>query len=174
MTKLGDFIGGDTEDNFADFDLTEIQNVLANLQSTEIISDIGQAERLQQKALRGADILIEYLGKITKTVGILESQINKTKNAISLNYKSPENVKITADIRVLAAGASSEVEALFIKLSRAKASKLVLEKKYDLIIKSHYYFKEIAASYKQTIIGYNRNSPDDKTTSEDKIPHGYE
>ena len=69
--RLGDFIGDKLEEDFGDFDLSEIQEVLEFLQTDNAI-DLAHAEQLQQKALRGADILTEYLGKIVKTVGYLD------------------------------------------------------------------------------------------------------
>jgi len=163
---LGQFIGDELEENFANFDLTEIQLVLSKLEQGEPI-DLAHAEMLQQQALRGADILTEYLGKIVKTVGYLESKINSTKNAVSLAYQAPDNVRTTVEMRRWAGESSPEVEVVQIKLAKAKASKMVLEKKYDILIKSHYFYKEIAMGIRKTILGY---SP----MATEKVPEGYE
>jgi hypothetical protein len=54
------------------------------------------------------------------------------------------------------AGESSpEVEAVQIKLAEAKAGKIVLERKYEILIKSHHHFKDIAAGLRKTILGYS-------------------
>lgn len=163
--KLNDFVGADLEDNFLEFDLTEIQDILSTLKSTEVI-DLAHAELLQLKSLRGADIISEYLGKIIKTIGTLEAKINTVRNKVSLDYKAPDGSRTTTDMRVWAGNSSPEVEEISIKLAKAKASKVVLEKKFDILIKHHHYCKDLAAGYRKTVLGY---SP----ISDEKIPEGY-
>ncbi len=165
--RLGDLLGDDLEEEFVSFDLTEIQQVLSKLQYTDAI-DLAHAELLQQQALRGADILTEYLGKIVKTVGYLESKVNSTKNKVSLDYQAPDGSRTTADMRRWAGESSPEVEEVQIRLAKAKASKMVLEKKYDILIKSHHHYKDIAAGLRKTILGYT------PPTIQDKIPEGWE
>lgn len=162
--RLGDFIGNDLEENFMEFDLTEIHKVSENLQNIEPI-DLAHAEVLQQQALRGADIIISYLGKLTKTVGYLEARVNSVRNKASLDYKSPDGGKTTTDMKIWAGQASSEVEEIQTKLAKAKASKMVLEKKYDILIRTHHYYKDITAGLRKTILGY---------TQTNKVPEGYE
>jgi oligoribonuclease NrnB/cAMP/cGMP phosphodiesterase (DHH superfamily) len=166
MTKvvLNDFLGSNLEENFVDFDLTEIQEVLQSLQS-DSAHDLVHAEMLQQKALRGADILSDYLCKIVKTVSYLETKINSTKNRAALNYQEPNGNRTTSDMKKWYSESAPEVEELQIKLAKAKASKVVLEKKYDILIKSHHHFKDIAAGLRKTILGYSVS---------EKIPDGYE
>jgi hypothetical protein len=67
-----------------------------------------------------------------------------------------------------AADVSPEVETVQIKLASAKGSKLVLDRKYEILVKSHHHFKDIAAGLRKTILGYSQS-----TTSE-PIPNGYE
>jgi hypothetical protein len=152
--KLSHFVGESLEEEFLNFDLTEIQKVLKTLQETEAI-DIAHAELLQQQALRGADILIEYLGKIVKTIGYLEARVSSVKNKAALDYKDPNGGKVTVEMRKWASEISADVEDVQIKLAKAKASKMVLEKKYDILIKLHHYNKEIASGLKKTILGYS-------------------
>jgi len=166
QVKLGDFLGFDLEENFMNFDLTEIQQVLEKLQDTEAI-DLAHAELLQQQALRGADIITEYLGKVVKTVGYLEAKVNSTKNKVSLDYQAPDGARTTADMKKWAGESSTEVENVQIKLAKAKASKIVLEKKYDILIRSHHHYKDIAAGLRRSILGY-------VPISREKIPEGYE
>jgi len=154
---LGHLIGDALEDDFLSFDLTEIQEVLLSLQEIETI-DLAHAEQLQQQALRGADLLSEYLGKIVKTTSYLESKTSSIKNKVSLEYKSPDGSKPTADMRKWAGESSTEVENWNIKLAKAKGSKIVLEKKYDILIKSHHHYKDIASGMKRSILGYNTNT----------------
>jgi len=168
VVTLADIVGDDLEEEFSKFDLTEIQAVLIRLSDVDAI-DIAHAELLQQQALRGADILCGYLGKIVKTVGYLEARVNSTKNKASLDYQAPEG-KTTADMKKWAGESSSVVEDIQIKLAKAKGSKLVLEKKYDILIKSHHHYKDIAAGLRKTILGY---SPGAGVPSE-KVPEGYE
>lgn len=156
-TTLETIIGKNIEDKFLDFDLTEIQEVLANLQNIEPI-DLIHAEQLQQKCLRAADIISEYLGKLVKTVSHLESKVNRTKNKAALNYTNTSGEKLTMAMRQLAGECADEVEALEDSLAMAKGSKVLLDKKYDLILKSHYLYKEIAAGYKKSIVGNFQSS----------------
>lgn len=167
QVRLGDFIGTEQEAKFLDFDLTEIQQVLGRLQETEAI-DLAHAELLQQQSLRGADLLTEYLGKIVKTVGYLEAKVNSTKNRVAKDYTAPDGSRTTVDMKKWAGEASPEVEALQIKLAEAKASKIVLERKYEILVKSHHHFKDIAQGLRRTILGYSQGAP------QDKVPEGYE
>ena len=166
QVRLGDFVGTQLEENFLDFDLTEIQEVLLALREESAI-DLSHAEMLQQKSLRGADILSEYLGKIVKTIGYLEAKINSTKNKVALEYVSLDGSRITMEMRRFAGEASPEVEELLIKLAKAKGSKSVLEKKYDIIIKCHHYHKDIAAGMRKSVLGYN-------IPNNEKVPQGWE
>ena len=163
QVRLGDLLGDELEEEFVNFDLTEIQNVLMRLQYTDAI-DLAHAELLQQQALRGADIIAGYLGKMVKTVGYLESKVNSVKNKAALNYQDPNGNKTTSDMKKWFSESSPEVEEVQIKLAKAKASKSVLDKKYDILIRSHHHYKDIAAGLRKTILGY----------SVSKIPEGYE
>ena len=168
MTKvlLKDLVGDDLVEEFSQFDLTEIQNVLKYLENENPI-DLAHAEMLQQKALRGADILTEYLGKLVKTVSYFEGKLNSVKNKVSLEYQNPDGGKTTTDMKIWAANCSPEVDDIQVKLSKAKASKMVLEKKYDILIKVHHFYKEIATGMKKTILGYT-------PPAAEKIPEGWE
>lgn len=166
QVRLGDLLGSNLEEEFKNFDLTEIQDVLSQLQMTDAI-DLAHAEHLQQKALRGADILAEYLAKIVKTVAYLESQVNSTKNRVSLDYVAPDGSRTTVDMKKWAGESSPEVEKVQIKLAEAKGAKMALERKYEILVKSHHHFKDISAGLRRTILGYSSG------TSE-KTPEGYE
>lgn len=159
---LAHFLGTALEENFIDFDLTEIQKVLFELQTMDTI-DLAHAERLQQQALRGADILTEYLGKIVKTVGYLEAKVNSTKNKISLGYQAPDGAKTTVEMKKWAGEASPDVEEIQIKLAKAKGSKIVLERKYELLVKAHHHFKDIAAGMRKTVLGYGSSVVSEKS-----------
>src|SRR5689334_8457750 len=98
MTTLGEFIGKENEDDFSTFDLTEIQDVLKNLQSTQAI-DLPHAEQLQQMSLRGADLISEYSCKLVKTIGYLESKLNRAKNDAIINSAKNNVGRVTADVR---------------------------------------------------------------------------
>lgn len=163
---LNHFVGDNLEENFLDFDLTTIQEVLQTLEE-DSAHDLAHAENLQQKALRGADVVSEYLCKIVKTVSYLETKINSTKNKVSLEYIAPDGARTTSEMKKWAGESSPEVEELQIRLAKAKASKMVLEKKYDILIKSHHHFKDIASGMRKTILGYN-------PVTTEKVPEGYE
>jgi len=167
MTTLGNFIGNDLEENFASFDITEVQEVLQHLADSDPI-DLAHAEQLQQKTLRAADLLIEYLGKLTKTIGYYEGRVNSVKNKASLDYQAKEG-KTTTDMKIWAGNCAPEVEEIQNKLSRAKASKLVLEKKYDVVIKSHHYAKDLAMGMRKGVLGYHNST----ASSNEDIPEGY-
>lgn len=165
--RLSHYIGEDLEEDFANFDLTEIQSVLLQLSQEQPI-DLAHAELLQQQALRGADIITEYLGKIVKTVGYLDTKVNSVKNRAALNYQEPNGNRTTSEMKKWYAESAPEVEELQIKLSKAKASKMVLDKKYDVLIRSHHHYKDIASGLRKTVLGYSASS------DKEKIPEGYE
>lgn len=146
-SSLRDLVGDSFDDDIMSFDLTEIQNILQYLKVEDAI-DLAHAESLQQKSLRGADILSEYLGKIVKMTSYLESKVNSVKNKISLEYVAPEG-RTTADQKKSAGESAPEVEELQIKLAKVKGSKAVLEKKYDIMVKLHHHYKEIAQSMRR-------------------------
>jgi len=150
---LGDCLGSQSEEKFADFDLTSVQLVLDALANTDAI-DLSHAEYLQQQALRGADIITEFLAKIVKTVGYLETKVNSVKNRVCLEYQAPEGTRTTTDMKIWAGNSSPEVEAVQIRLASAKASKMYLEHKFDLMVKSHHHYKEIASGLRRTVLGY--------------------
>jgi hypothetical protein len=155
---LGQLLGTDLVDNFEDFNLTEVQQVLAGLASDNAI-DIAHAEMLQQKTLYAAELLIEYIAKLVKTVSFLETKLNSIKNKTSLEYKSPDG-KTTADMKKQAGEASPEVEKIGIMLAKAKGSKTLLERKYEILIKSHHYYKDIGIGMRKGIVSTNNNNSD--------------
>lgn len=164
--RLGDLLGNDLEVDFNNFDLAEIHKVLDNLQDITAI-DLAHAELLQQQSLRGADVLIEYLAKIVRTVGYLETKVNSTKNKVSMDYLAPDGVRTTLDMKKWAGETSPEVEKVQIKLASAKGAKLYLERKYEILIKAHHHFKDIASGMRKTILGYSSGTTE-------KAPEGYE
>jgi hypothetical protein len=165
QVSLGQFLGTQLEEDFTQFDITDVQQVLLSLSDVNAI-DLAHAELLQQQALRAADLLTEYLGKIVKTIGYLETKINTAKNKASLEYQAPEG-RTTTDMRLWAGASAPEVETLSIKLSVAKGAKMALEKKYDILVKSHHHYKDIAQGLRKTILGYS-------SLPSEKIPVGYE
>jgi hypothetical protein len=167
QVRLSDFLGTELEEDFANFDMTEIEEVLVNLRDIDAI-DLAHVEVLQQQALRGADIVAGYLGKMVKTIGYLEAKVNSTKNKVALEYKDPDGSRTTIDMKKWAGESSPEVEKVQIKLAMAKGSKLVLDRKYEILVKSHHHFKDIAAGLRKTILGYSPMTPSEK------IPDGYE
>jgi hypothetical protein len=154
QVKLGDILGQNNEEDFKNFDLTEVQQVLAQLQGTDAV-DLAHAEYLQQQSLRGADILSEHLAKMVKTEAFLEAKVNSLKNKVSLEYVAPGGAKTTTDMKIWAGAASPEVDAIYNTLASAKGGKIALEKKFDILIKSHHHFKDIAAGLRKTILGYS-------------------
>ena len=170
MVRLGDIIGTKLEEEFLEFDLTEVQELLSRLRETDPI-DLAHAEFLQQQSLRAADLLSEFLGKIVKTIGCLEAQVNSKKNKAALDYKSPDGSRTTVEMKKWYGECAPEVEETQIKLAKAKASKMVIEKKYDILIKLHHHEKDIANGIRRSInVGYQNND----APNNEKIPMGYE
>lgn len=155
---LGSIVGVELEEDFLEFDLTEIQEILKTLSETDAI-DLAHVEFLQQQTLRGADILSEYLGRIIKTTSYLESKVNTAKNKASLEYVDSTASKTTADMKKWAGESSPVVAELAAVLAKAKGSKSVLEKKYDIIIKAHHHYKDLAMGLRRSVLGYNNEKP---------------
>lgn len=148
--NIQDLIGDSLEEEFLSFNLDEIVVVLSNLKNTDAI-DLAHAELLQQQSLRGADILAEYLGKLVKTVSYLESKLSSVKNRGALEFMPKDGKAPSIELRKMAGEALPEVEELSIRLAKAKGAKVALEKKYDILLKSHYNWKEIAIGFRKSI-----------------------
>ena len=150
IITVADIIGRNDEDKFLDFDMTEIQDLVSNLQSVGV-DDIAHAMLLQQQSLRCADILSEYIGKIIKTISYLESKLSRKKNEVALNYTPPSGTRASIELRKMAGESDEEVEEILLKIAKAKGAKSLLEKKYDIVVKAHHYYKDIAAGLRRTI-----------------------
>lgn len=144
---INSILGNALNEEFMNFDLTEVQEALKYLQETTAI-DLSHAEMSSQKALRAQDVLSEYLGKITMIVEDLDAKVGRIKNKVALEYKNPDG-KTTADQRKFAAESSPEIEEIQIKLAKAKGAQMLLKQKLDTISKTHYHFKEIANGLKR-------------------------
>lgn len=147
--KMSSILGLNLEEEFEDFDLQEIQEVLHELKNT-IPYDLAQGELMQQKSLRAADVCSEFLGKLQKTISFLETKINSQKNKIAMDFKTDDGSKPTMDMRKFAAESNPIVEELQLKLAKAKGAKLLLDKKYEILIKQHHFVKEICVGLKKT------------------------
>jgi hypothetical protein len=150
LITVADIIGTTDEDQFMDFNLTEVQTLVSNLQSLGV-DDVTQAENLQQQALRCADILSEYIGKLIKTVAFLEAKASSKKNQVSLNYEVG-GTKTSIELKKMAGESDPSVEELLLKIAKAKGAKAVIEKKYDIVIKAHHHYKDMAAGMRKTIV----------------------
>jgi hypothetical protein len=147
-TTINDIIGTcSLEEEFLHFDVSDVQFILDELNQTNII-DVAHAQYLQQKSLFAANRLCEHLSRLVKITTYLESNISKIRNKAALDYRPDNNAKVTSDLRVYASKSCSEADALESLLAKAKGAKVLLEKKYDLLLKSHYYFKEISSAFK--------------------------
>jgi len=158
IIKVSDIVGTSLEDAFSNFDITDIQNLLKHLQNTSV-PDLAHAEYLQQQALRCADILSEHISKLVKTIHYLEAQLSAKKNKAALEYSPPKGVRLSIELRKMAGESSSEVGDLQLKLAKAKGSKSLLDKKYEITLKAHHHYKEIASGLKKTILGYSAPMP---------------
>lgn len=147
---VNDLIGSDDDEKFLNFDLTEVQNLVSNLQSIGV-DDIGHAMELQQTALRCADILSEYIGKIVKTISFLDAKLSSKKNKVALNYESLTHNRTSIELKKMAGESDPEVEDIALQIAKAKGAKSVLEKKYDIVIKAHHHYKDIANGLRRSI-----------------------
>jgi vacuolar-type H+-ATPase subunit I/STV1 len=148
---------GDIDDDYINYDISEIENILESLNDTEAI-DIAHAEYLQQQALRCADLLSVYLSRITKVSYYLDSLLNYEKNKCALDYKDPAGNKVTADQRKYASESTPEVLKLIKQLSIVKGTKVLIEKKYDILIKTHHHYKDIASGIRKSIVSTDTNN----------------
>ena len=159
IIRVKDLVGNNLDDAVFEFNLTEVQEVVSKLQS-EDVPTLPQAERLCQEALRGADVLSEHLAKVHKIMNYLEAKGASVRNNIALNYVPATGIKPSKELRKMAGEASQEVLDIEIELAKVKGAKTLLEKKYDIIIKAHHHYKDIAAGLRKTIMGYNSSSID--------------
>ena len=157
QTTLGNLLGSEMVDKFEDFDLTEIQQVLKSLANENAI-DLAHSDFLQQKSLYAANLLVDYLAQLVKSVSYLEGKVNSTKNRAALEYKSGES-KITADMRRSASESDPEVEKLISILARAKGAKVMIENKLNILIKAHHFYKDVSSGMRRGMISMGGNSP---------------
>ena len=153
VIKVRDLVGDNLDDAVFDFDLTEVQAVVKRLQS-EAVPTLAEAEKLSQEALRGADILSEHLAKVHKIMNYLDAKAASVRNKIALDYVNTSGKNTSIELRKMAGESSQEVLDIEIELAKIKGAKTLLEKKYDIIVKAHHHYKDIAAGYRKTINGY--------------------
>jgi hypothetical protein len=140
---LKDMVNSSTDEQFLNFSLDDIQAILTSLQNTEV-PDLAHAELMQQRALIGANMVCDFLAKVVKIVSSLDNKINSMRSTYAINYRIDGKVP-AADVRTLALKSCPDVSDLEELLSNAKASKSFLERKYDILIKTHHHYKDIAA-----------------------------
>lgn len=158
MATLGQLVGSDLIEDFSNWEFSEIEIVLQAL-SKEDATDLKQVEKLQRESLRGADLISDYLSKMVKTVSFLESKLNSVKNKAALDYSPPkEGSRVTADVRRLVAESAPEVEEISGQLARCRGAKVFLEKKFDILIRAHYFYKEVAGGLRRTTLGRDNGS----------------
>ena len=98
--------------------------------------------------------------KLNDTISILEAKVTAAKNKASLEYKALEG-KTTADMKKYAGESDPEVERLQIRLGRAKGAKQAISSKYEILLKAHHHFKDLALGYRQgnKMVAPNKPSP---------------
>lgn len=157
MTTIREMLGDDSDaESILSFDLAPIQDALVDLSDTQA-TDIAHAEFLQKRCLFAADSLCEYIGRLVKLISYLDNKINSTRNRSALNYKTPDGTKVTADMRLFASK-SADVDDLENILSKAKGAKVLLDRKYEILIKAHHFYKEVASGYKGVMKSTNATS----------------
>ena len=149
QVTIGNIIGGSFDDEVDNFDMTEVQELVAELQNTEV-PDLTHAEYLQQRALRAADILTEYLGKIVKVLAYYEALGNRTKNLVALKYENPSG-KTTQEDKKRAGESSEELMEIETKVARIKGAKAVIEKKFEIVIRMYHGNKDVALGLRKSL-----------------------
>jgi hypothetical protein len=150
---IRDIIGDDVEEAFLDFDYTRIQEVLNEVSNSETPS-MAHAEYLAHKCLVAADILAGYMGKLVKFSSYLENKITSTRNQYAIEYKGTDG-KTTADMRALALKSCPAADIYEETLAKLKGTKITIEKRYDILIKNHHQYKDIAARMNRMIPSEN-------------------
>lgn len=141
-------LGFNDIEEYENFDISEAQYVLKKL-AIEQPMDLAEYEKLQQRSLYAADLLVEYMTKLNKTISILENKIDVKRSKVFLEYKSPDG-KTTAEMRKSASESDSEISLLNEQVGKAKGAKFFLDKKYELLIKAHHHYKDLASSIRNT------------------------
>jgi hypothetical protein len=152
IIRVKDFFKDNEPDEiFLDFDLTEIQELVKQLQN-ETVHDVAAADNLQRQALVCADLLAEYIAKLIKIISHLDVKESRIRNKVSLEFNKGEDGKAASmALRKLAGDASEEAEEVGYIIAKAKGTKALLEKKYDVIIKAHHFYKEISQSFRKNM-----------------------
>jgi len=149
VVTVKDLIGDKFDDEFETWDMSEIQQLVSELQNLDIF-DIAHSEKMQLRALRCADLITGYLGKIVKLSSYYEAKANKVKYSVALDYKSTEG-KTTQESRKWAGEASDELMEVEIKLAKIKGTKALLEKKFEIIIRMFHSIKDVASGLRKSL-----------------------
>lgn len=144
---LGSIIGSKPVEEFENFNMTEVQYVLSKLSFDQVI-DEGSALLLAQQSLNAADILIEFIAKLTKSVSILDSKVTNLKNKVALAYKTADG-RTTAEMKKQAGESDPGVLSLQEQLAKAKGAKAAVEYKYEVVVKAHHHFKDLAGGHRK-------------------------
>lgn len=149
--RVKDFFNdNDPETIFLEFDLTDIQDIVKELQN-ETVADLAAADNLQRRALVGADICSEHIAKLVKIITYLDVKESKIRNKTALEFKTDDGKSASVQLRKFAADASEEAEQVAYVIAKAKGTKTLLEKKYEVLIKAHHFYKEQAQTLRKTI-----------------------
>lgn len=150
IVTVKDIIGNGFDDEFEDFDMTEIQELVSELQSNQL-PDLASSEYMMQRSLRCADLIGEYLCKLVKLVSYYEALANKTKYAVALAYEDPKGGKTTQEAKKWAGESSVELLEIEIKIAKIKGAKAVLEKKFEIVIRMFHSIKDMASGMRKSL-----------------------
>jgi hypothetical protein len=162
--KIRDVIGESVDEAFLDYDYTRIQETLNEISNNDT-PDIAHAQYLQHKCLVAADILAEYSGKIIKHLSYLENKLTSIRNKYALEYRDPITNKATGEMRAFAVKSCPDADEYEENLARAKGVKALLDKKFDILIKAHHLYKDVANQLIRTIPGENNVPNTDEKTN---------
>ncbi len=151
--KIRDIIGDKMEEDFLEFDYTYIQETL-NEVSNSATPNLAMAEYLQFKCLSAADVLIEYSGKLIKYSTYLDNKITSMRNRHAMEFYAA-NPKAAADIRAMSLKSCPDADELENTSAQLKGTRAIIEKKFDLLIKAHHHYKEVASRLNRMIPSEN-------------------
>jgi hypothetical protein len=153
-TTIRDIIGDNVEEDFLNFDVSFIQETL-NEVSNSATPDLAHAEYLCHKCIVAANQLAEYLGRLVKYSSFLENKISSIRNKYALDYKPVDGGKTTADMRNLALKSCADADIYEETLAKLKGTRTSMEKKFDILIKDHHLYKDIASRLNRIIPSEN-------------------
>jgi len=140
--RIKDEIGETFEDDFMEFDLTLVHDLLDDINNNSA-PDLYQAEDLRRRTIVGMRMLTQYEGRLIKITNYLNSKIPAIRSKYAIHYTNEGKKDPTDKTRDYAFKSCPDAEPFEKTLAQATAARTVVQKKYELLSKAHYMYRDL-------------------------------